>query len=363
MTYKPLSYLLLFFCTLICLSCSDSRESSTKSREFLPKASLVPHELLVVMDSTQWRGRLGDAIRDVFAEPMPGLPQEEPYFTIRYIKPSDLRGFLKRYPNMLFAFTLDNKSRSNKMLQSMFSEKALSQIQEDPKRYMLTREDEFAKGQEVMYLFANSEDQLISRIYTNRDALRNYFMEVERKRYMREFANIKTSDPLEQQLIEKYGFKMNFPSGYELAMQGENFVWVRLLDSQVDKSVWATWRPYTDQNIFNKENLLQLRDSVARNYIWGSDSTTYMRLERDLPVTIKEVNFNGRYGVEVRGLWRLEKMAMGGPFVGYAFVDKETDRLYYIEGFAYAPSQNKREAMNELDAILWSFRSTKNQKK
>lgn len=361
MSYKPFSFCILFL-FIIFFSCGESDKKS-KSRELLPRASLVPHELLVVMDSSQWNGVLGEAIRDVFTEPLAGLPQEEPQFKISYVAPHNLKGFLRRYPNILFAFTLDKKSRSTQMLQSMFSGKSLEQIQEDPQRYMLARKDEFAKGQEVMYLFGNSEDQLTNKIYANKQALLDYFQDVERKRYMRDFANIKANRPLSQRLSRKYGFSFNLPAGYEIAKEDENFVWIRLLDSKVDKSVWATWKPYTNQEIFKTENLLRFRNSVARNYIWGSDTTTYMRLEEQIPVVSREVNFNGRFAIETRGLWRLEKMAMGGPFISYTFVDKSTNRIYYIEGFTYAPGQDKREAVSELEAILWSFNSTENQKK
>jgi hypothetical protein len=49
---------------------------------------------------------------------------------------------------------------------------------------------------------------------------------------------------------------------------------------------------------------------------------------------------------------------MGGPYIGYALVDEKAGRLYYIEGFAYAPGKDKREIMRELDAILWTFRTS-----
>ena len=329
----------------------------------LPRASLVPNEILVVMDSSQWRGVLGEAIRDVFTEPMAGLPQEEPNFDVRYIQPQDLKGFLKRYPNILFVFTLDQKSRSTQMLQSMFSQTSIEQIQNDPQRYMLTRKNEFAKGQEVMFLFSGSEDQLVSRIYSNKKQLINYFKDIERKRSMKDFAQVKVSKQLSKMLSRRYGFSLNFPAGYEVSKQDSNFVWIRQLDNQVDKSVWATWRPYTDQKIFERDSLMAFRNSVAKKYIWGSDNTTFMRLEEQVPVEIEEVNFNGRFAIETRGLWRLEKMVMGGPFISYAFVDNATNRLYYIEGFTYAPGQDKRAAISELEAILWSFKSTGIEKK
>lgn len=363
MTYKPLSLLLLAL-TAICLGCGSGEEKKkTKSNEFLPQASLVPHEVLVVMDSAQWRGVLGEAIRDVYTETIPGLPQEEPQFTVRHIQPKDLRGFLKRYPNMLFVFSLDNQSRSTRLLKSMFSPKSLEQIEQDPQRYMLTRQNEFAKGQEVVYLFGNTEDQLISRIYSNKPQLLNYFQEAERKRSIKSFANTKVTKPVTGMLQDQYGFRLFLPAGYEVAKQDSNFVWIRLLDNQVDKSIWATWKPYTSKEELRPENIMKFRNSVARNYIWGSDNSTYMRLETQFDPVVKEVNFNGRYALEIRGLWRLEKMVMGGPFISYAFVDDKTNRLYYLEGFTYAPGQDKRQAIHELESTLWSFRSTDTQKK
>ncbi|WP_224995174.1 DUF4837 family protein [Cesiribacter sp. SM1] len=362
MNYKALS-LWLFAIITVCISCGDGENKNTTNRDFLPRASLVPNEILVVMDSSQWNGVLGEAIRDVFTEPIPGLPQEEPYFKVSHIQPQDLRGFLKRYPNILFAFTLDNNSRATEMLKTMFSERSLEQIQNEPQRYMATRKDEFAKGQEVMYLFANSEEQLTSRIYSSRDQLLNYFRDVERQRSIREYSQVKVTRPLSDMLSQQYGFSLRFPAGYEVAKQDSNFVWIRLLDNQVDKSIWATWKPYTGQEAFERENIIEYRNTVAKQYIWGDQSDTYMRLENQLPVSMEEVNFNGRFAVETRGLWRLEKMIMGGPFISYTFVDEATNRLYYLEGFVYAPGQDKRAAMSELEAILWTFKSAPQQKK
>ena len=49
---------------------------------------------------------------------------------------------------------------------------------------------------------------------------------------------------------------------------------------------------------------------------------------------------------------------MGGPYIGYALVDQAKGRLYYIEGFAYAPGKDKREIIRELETILWTFRTS-----
>ena len=71
-----------------------------------------------------------------------------------------------------------------------------------------------------------------------------------------------------------------------------------------------------------------------------------------------EVNFDGKYAVQIRGMWKTNSLSMGGSFVGYVVVDEKLKRLYYIEGFLYAPGRNQREYLRELDVILRTFKTS-----
>ena len=80
--------------------------------------------------------------------------------------------------------------------------------------------------------------------------------------------------------------------------------------------------------------------------------------KQNADVLTKQVNFNGHFAMEIRGLWRTNNVTMGGPFVGYAIADEPQGLMYYIEGFAYAPGKGKREFMRELETILWTFKTS-----
>ena len=80
---------------------------------------------------------------------------------------------------------------------------------------------------------------------------------------------------------------------------------------------------------------------------------------QDVPHQVQEVNFNGKYAKETRGLWKLSDISGGGAFVSYVFVDESQKRMYYLEGYAYAPSKDKREFMREIEVILSTFKSGK----
>ena len=59
-----------------------------------------------------------------------------------------------------------------------------------------------------------------------------------------------------------------------------------------------------------------------------------------------------------KGTWEVANDYMAGPFVNYIIEDKTKKRLLVIEGFAFAPSVNKRDYMFELETIIKSFSLT-----
>ena len=69
----------------------------------------------------------------------------------------------------------------------------------------------------------------------------------------------------------------------------------------------------------------------------------------------KKINFKGRSCVESKGLWKLSDISAGGPFHSLTFYDSEKERVYYIEGYVYAPGLKKRDLMQEIKSILWTF--------
>ena len=78
-----------------------------------------------------------------------------------------------------------------------------------------------------------------------------------------------------------------------------------------------------------------------------------MVVETLIPPVINQINFNNKYAIEAKGLWKTNNLSMGGPFISYVFVDEELNRVYYIDGFVYSPGKSQREFIRELETILW----------
>ena len=85
------------------LSCSLNDNKSDNSY-LLPNATGNDSEMLIVMDSTKFKNDIGRALINTFGENIYGLPQPEPYFDLRYIRPKNFNSILKFVKHIVIVF-------------------------------------------------------------------------------------------------------------------------------------------------------------------------------------------------------------------------------------------------------------------
>ena len=61
-------------------------------------------------------------------------------------------------------------------------------------------------------------------------------------------------------------------------------------------------------------------------------------------------------GAELRGLWESVNDKMGGPFYEFSFIDKTGENVISVGGFVYAPEEDKRDYLREVEAIVKTVR-------
>ncbi|MBA4057986.1 MAG: hypothetical protein C0490_24935, partial [Marivirga sp.] len=166
------------FLLTITLSCSKKEKLDPA---YLPKATGKPGDIILIMDSVQWRGELGTELRKIFRAEVPGLPQSEPMFNLIWVHPSRLK-LLTQIRNLVYVFTLDQTTEGSKRLRRDFTPETLNKIKTDTSFYRFTRKDEYAKGQEVMYLFGDTGENLIRHLRKDRQLIIDYFNDAEQKR-------------------------------------------------------------------------------------------------------------------------------------------------------------------------------------
>ncbi|MEJ2003905.1 MAG: DUF4837 family protein [Cyclobacteriaceae bacterium] len=353
---------------LFLLILTGCNKNGKTSKSMLPPASGKPGEMIVVIDSLQWSGELGETIRETFGADVPNLPREEKMFKMNRVEPSKMTRILRTVKNLVFVVTLDRNSPAARRIRSYFTDESLERIKNEPDLYVFTAEDEFARGQQVMYLFGQTEEQLISAIEENAANLQQFFNQTEQERLYERLYSEKASEGLTKSLRDQFGCYMNFPFGYrvEHIYQSENgqkgFMWFRQMNPKNDKNIFVSYIPYRSENIFQPMNLVDYRDSVARKQLFADPAKpeTYIKTETNapvMPVSVQETTFKGEYAVKMQGLWKTNSAFMGGPFVSYSMVDQATNRFYYIEGFVYSPGESQREHMREMKVILSTFRT------
>lgn len=350
-----LHYFYIILTVILCYTTCESPEKKSDEKYYLPDAGGEVGEMLVVIDPDKWSGSLGKALKNTFAASVPGLPQDEPFYALKPIIPSKFNNVLRTAKNIIIVMTLDGNSKESRAVKKEFSPESLARINSDTVLFMVSRQDENAKGQEIVYLFAKDDATLINHINENYDRLLNHFNRIESNRIAEKLFS-RTSKGVMEMLKSDHNFSLQVPFGYEISKNGKNFIWLRYWDQEYEKNIFIHYVPYTSDEIFKTKDMVPFREKITETYIRDIEKPQiYLTFQPEMPFSISEVNYNNKFAIETRGLWKLSDSSAGGPFLSYTFADDKSNRLFYVEGYAYAPSMDKYKFIQELYTILWTF--------
>ncbi|MDA0314395.1 MAG: DUF4837 family protein [Bacteroidetes bacterium] len=343
--------LLSFFC-LFLFSC----EQEDGSNGTKPKARGSIGEIVLAIDSIKWAGPVGEELRAIFEEDLPGMLRSESIFKIHRVDPRAMTRMLKMYTNLVYVTTFDDKKGGSQVINAQFTPESKAKAAADPNIYSLRMEDEFALGQEVLYLFGNNEEELISNLRKHKDKLQNLFEVRERTRLAKPLLARKNATA-QSDGRKNLGIEIMPPVSYQIAKSESGFLWLRQpspTENRPDISVYYFVTDYTKEEQTFPENILALRDSLAKTHIFGDpeDPTSFMKSEKQIPAAFRNLVINDNFTVEIRGTWKTNNMSMGGSYLGYLMIDQKKGKLYYMEGFVYYPNELHRNALREIQTIL-----------
>lgn len=327
-------YLAVVLSTVLLWSCDQD------ASHVLPRYTGAPGEVICVMSESAYESRAGDIVHLFLGENRTSLPQAEPMFDVIQMNPSQVNQITQQHRNLLYVH--------------------LSSPDDEEPRVVAQR-NKWASMQMVITVYASSINEFDSLMAENGPSIVDKFNEFERKR-LQSLYDSRSHRGVSETLQER-GIELVVPSDCSIAETEERFVWI---ERQREKSVGGTmhdvlqgvlvyYYPYTSDNAFTAEQILQVRDSVLKQHVPGPVEGSYMTTEYRLPPQSEAVNFNGSFAVETRGLWRTEGAIMGGPFISLTTLDEENQRVVTAEGFVFAPKFNKREYVREIEAMIYSL--------
>lgn len=335
---------------------SCETDGGTSSDSSKPKARGSIGEIILVIDSVKWAGPVGEQLKEIFESDIPGMFRPEARFKVNTVDPRAMTRILKMSTNLVYVTTFDDKGSASQVINAQFSKESKEKAMNDPSIYSLRMEDEYAIGQEVLYLFGNTEDQLIQNLKKNGGRLQNLF-EVRERGRLEKIILARKNSAADFEAKKNLGIEINVPASYQVAKSEEDFLWVRQITpnaNRADISLFFYETDYTSEDQTFPVNILTLRDSITKQHIFGDpeDPTSYVVSEKQVPPAFRNMVINDNFTTEIRGAWKTNNTSMGGSFLGYIMVDQKKGKLYYIEGFVFYPNEIHRDALREIETIL-----------
>ena len=292
------------------------------------------NELLVVTNSkADWNSLMGNEIKQFFGQDQLGLPQPESMFSMAQVSEPGFSEMFKTHHNI---FIVD--------VNPEYDEPILE-----------TRKDLWASPQRVIKLTVPTEDQFYTEFAENKEAFLEFFNANERRRVSLAFDAIEDHS-FRNNLIDNFDISMRFPKSFYVASQTENFIWLRREAERFSQSVFVFVYPYNEMTAFDPIEIVRVQDSVTKKHIPGPSEGSFMKISMFEPPVTKQIEFNGAFAVEMRGLWEVEGDFMGGPFLSYTTVDERYNRVVTIVGYVYNPSWEKNDLLRQVEAILHTYK-------
>ncbi len=351
--FSSLLVLLLMFA----IGCGDG--------DYRREAVGVDGEIVVVVDSTIWNGSVGEAIRDELGYFIPTLPAPERSFDLRTI---ELQGNtlerIKQHKNVVFVAPISDSSSVGDFIRGRLPDGGIEAI-ESGGRIVASRPNLWRRNQKVFFISAADTSDLVATLHEHGPALRDTFNLVSRQRLAADMFRRGRQHDLEEDLMERHGFAVNAQHDFVLAIDTTDFVWLRRILSDTWRSLFVHYVEDADPSMLSAEWVVATRDSLTRDYVQGNLGG-WVEIDRRRPLEAEELDFRGRYGYEVRGLWQMVgedeqgemiQFGMGGPFVTYAFYDQPSGRMYLIDGMVFAPGFDKREFLRQMEVLAYTFRT------
>lgn len=318
----------LFLFLLVSVLVSCQKKTDTLNQE---NASDI-NTISVIIDDQLWNSEVGDSIRNKFASPVLGLPQEEPLFTIKQFPLKLFEGFSTGSRNMII-------------------------VKKNDKNLFQIKANEFAETQNSFHISGKSTNEILFLLEKHTAEIIKRMRETEIK------ANqLILSDSLQNtdKIKKKFNVDLSIPIEYDYVRRRKNFIWLKKEITSGNTSILIYQIPYNsirDKNAVN--DIVKVRDSIGKLYIHAKNNNAKMMTEEAYFPYFSKIKWNEYDVYETKGTWEMNNDFMSGPFVNYAIKDKANNRILVLEGFCYAPSKEKRDLMFELESIIKTIRIPK----
>ncbi|PIF05113.1 MAG: hypothetical protein CSA36_08405 [Draconibacterium sp.] len=291
------------------------------------------YEMVIVIPDGEWNAEPGKLIQETLGQIQLILPQDEPVFDLINIPPKAFKSIFKSTRNILQV-----------EFSSTFSEPKIS-----------FTDDVWAYPQATVQIKAPNAEAFAKVFNKNSERILAYFMEAEKERMTMNY-NKYYEKSVYNKLDQDFGITMKVPPGFRIVEQKEDLIWFKYETPDISQGVVVYTFPYVSDTTLTKKYLVEKRDEILKINVPGPIDGSYMATEKRVDPVFRVFTHNGNYATDMRGLWRLMNDFMGGPYVSIAELDIFNQRVVVAYGYVYAPGKDKRNYINQVEAMIYSLK-------
>jgi hypothetical protein len=322
--------LLVFSFAILTIMTGCRRNGDNLATRLLSNVSGASGEVVIVANNEILESPEGKRLQDMFQSPVPAMPQYEPMFNLITVTPSGFGKLFQNHRNVLFVNVDPSLTETKIVFQT----------------------DTYAASQLVFKATGPDARSVIDELEKRRQQVFDKILTAERERLMRYYMRTQASHTFNR-LRDQHGISMPVPSGYQIDVTKQGFAWVANETPTTSQSVLLHYFKASGSSVFSRDSMIMIRNRLTMEEVKGPVAGTYMGIEERYPVEYRVFNHNGRNYAEIRGLWTLINGFMGGPFISVMTYDEKNRRAVFLDGFVYAPNENKRELMRQVEALIY----------
>lgn len=324
-------FLLIVFMLISVFGIQSCKRGSTTGFKTDSFSNGKAGELILITDDQFFTDTLKNQVMNVLTQPQPAINQIEPMFDILNFSDQEFKGTFQRHRNIVH-FDINPDYSSNRITIE-------KNVWASPQIYVHIKG---TNADTCVKMFLDQQKEFIPVLYDN-----------DLKRLQTFYQNNKNAG-IEAKIKEKFGYSISVPQHYFVAREEPNFIWLRFKTAKNDRFVMIYKTPLKD---LSKENLIKNRNEITKKYIPGAIKGAYPIIaENDGFPLYAPYTLGTKEGFELRGMWESVKDHMGGSFYSFSFLDPSGENCITIDGFVYAPQEQKRDYIREVEAIVKSLK-------
>lgn len=313
---------------IMAASCTTKPQTASKT------AIGMPYESFVICDNEAWESGIDSALYRTVGARVAGLPRPESYFYILGHKSHAEASSMERKYGNLISINID----------PIYAEPTLK-----------VEDNVYARPQVVISVNAPTIESAKRFIEEHGAEIAGHFEIGERNRSLAD--SRRSSMPkLMEQFKKHTGIDMHIPAGFGRANSGDrSLLWFMRDYEKKAQYIFAFSQRYNGPEDFEGaalERMLINKLAVVHSDKPGSRLT----ISQNAPIYWSEIVANGRLWYELRGCWEVTFDQMGGPFVSFSTLDEERGIITTIVFALYAPEEQQRGLMGELEYLIYTAR-------